>query len=201
MENENKQAMETGRGVAFTLAQLEALDMDAIGYDEDPGEAKYWRITDDACADWAVQKIAAERAEVARLRDLAEAQIKRISDKLYAAEQRCNNSTNYLTAKLAEYFETVPTKATKTQRKYRLLSGTLTKKLGGVSMKQSADTLLAYLKASGNEEYIKTTEEPRWGDYKKRLEIVGGNVVDTATGDIVEGVEIVQKPDTFSVDV
>lgn len=102
---------------------------------------------------------------------------------------------------LAEYFETVPHKTTKTKHSYRLLSGTLVKKLGGSTMKQDDDTLLAYLKASGNEDMIQNTEKPKWGEFKKRLEIVGGQIVDKTTGELVEGVQIIEKPDTFTVDV
>ena len=82
-----------------------------------------------------------------------------------------------------------------------LLSGTLKLKIGGVAMKQDDGKLLEYLKASGNTDMIKVTESPKWGDFKKRLEIVGGVVVDQTTGEIVEGVEVIEKPDTFSVDV
>lgn len=102
---------------------------------------------------------------------------------------------------IAEYFETVPHKTTKTKHSYRLLSGTLVKKLGGSTMKQDDDTLLAYLKASGNEDMIQNTEKPKWCEFKKRLEIVGGQIVDKTTGELVEGVQIIEKPDTFTVDV
>ena len=109
--------------------------------------------------------------------------------------------TRFLTGKLAEYFETVPHKTTKTKHSYRLLSGTLVKKIGGRTMKQDDDALLAYLKASDNEDMIQTTEKPKWGEFKKRLEIVGGQIVDKTTGELVEGVQIIEKPDTFTVDV
>ena len=73
---------------------------------------------------------------------------------------------------------------------------------GSIStMKQDDDTLLAYLKASGNEDMIQNTEKPKWGEFKKRLEIVGGQIVDKTTGELVEGVQIIEKPDTFTVDV
>lgn len=100
-----------------------------------------------------------------------------------------------------EYFETVPHKMTKTKHSYRLLSGTLVKKIGGSTMKQDDDALLAYLKASGNEDMIQNTEKPKWGEFRKRLEIVGGQIVDKTTGELVEGVQIIEKPDTFTVDV
>lgn len=186
---------------AATLDELEGMDMEAFASQEQPEGPHEWRIADDGAADWAVRKIAEERAELERIKTLAEEQIARIEEKVAAAEKRCENGTRFLTAKLAEYFETVPHKQTKTKASYRLLSGTLTRKFGGTQMKQDDDKLLAFLKASGNKDMIQTTEKPKWGEFKKRLEIMGGQVVDTTTGELVEGVEIIEKPDTFSVDV
>lgn len=160
-----------------------------------------WRITDDGCADWACQKIAEEKAELDRITSLADSQIEKIQQRVEAAQRRYENGTRFLTGKLAEYFETVPHKTTKTKHSYRLLSGTLVKKIGGRTMKQDDDALLAYLKASDNEDMIQTTEKPKWGEFKKRLEIVGGQIVDKTTGELVEGVQIIEKPDTFTVDV
>ena len=169
---------------AVTLDELEGMDMSVFGQDETEAEdapRPAWRITDDGCADWACRKIAEE--------------------KVAAAERRFQNGTRFLTGKLAEYFETVPHKTTKTKASYRLLSGTLTRKFGGTTMKQDDEKLVQFLKNSGQLEFIKTEEKPRWGDFKKRLEIMGGSVVDKETGEIVEGVTVETKPDTFTVDV
>ena len=141
------------------------------------------------------------KAELDRIRELADAQIQKIEEKVAAAERRFQNGTRFLTGKLAEYFETVPHKTTKTKASYRLLSGTLTRKFGGATMKQDDEKLVEFLKGSGQLEFIKTEEKPRWGDFKKRLEIMGGSVVDKETGEIVEGVTVETKPDTFTVDV
>ena len=184
---------------AVTLDELEGLAM----YDlpEEEQQAAFWRIADDSCADWAVSKIAAERAELNRIKALAQERIDRIKLKVEAAERRYENGTAFLTSKLAEYFETVEHKTTKTKHSYRLLSGSLVKKIGGTALKQDEPKLLEYLKASGQVDLIKTEETPRWGEYKKRLQIAGDQVIDTTTGEIVEGVLIEQKPDVFSVDV
>ena len=186
---------------AVTLDELEDLNMEAFAYQEAPEGKGDWRIADDSCADWAVRKIAEEKAELNRIKELAAEQVARIEMKLAAAERRYENGTSYLTAKLAEYFETVPHKKTKTQLSYRLLSGTLKKKLGSMGMKQDDEKLLEYLKTTGNEDMITITEKPKWGEFKKRLEIVAGQIVDTETGEFVEGVEIVQNPDKFTVDI
>lgn len=187
---------------AATLDELEGMDMAAFYQsDEQAGPRPAWAIRDDGCADWAVRKIAEEKAELDRLTELADSQIAAIQEKVEAAKRRYENGTRFLTGKLAEYFETVPHRATKTKESYRLLSGTLTKKLGSTQMKQDDDKLLEYLKASGNEDMIQTTEKPRWGEFKKRLEVIGGQIVDTTTGELVEGVQLIEKPDTFTVDV
>ena len=195
-------AQEEPQAPAVTLDELEGMD-GALWVQEETEDTPRptWRITDDGCADWACRKIAEEKAELDRIRELAEAQIQKIEEKLAAAERRYENGTRFLTGKLAEYFETVPHKATKTKESYRLLSGTLTRKFGGSQMKQDDAQLVQYLKDSGQLEFIKTEEKPKWGDFKKRLEIIGGSVVDKETGEIVEAVQIIEKPDTFSVDV
>ncbi len=186
---------------SVTLEELEGMDDALWTQEETEGPRPAWRITDDGCADWACRKIAEEKAELDRIRELAEAQIQKIEEKLAAAERRYENGTRFLTGKLAEYFETVPHKTTKTKASYRLLSGTLTRKFGGTTMKQDDEKLVQFLKDSGQLEFIKTEEKPRWGDFKKRLEIMGGSVVDKETGEIVEGVSVETKPDTFTVDV
>lgn len=195
-------AQEEPQAPAVTLDELEGMD-DALWAQEETEDAPRpaWRITDDGCADWACRKIAEEKAELDRIRELADAQIQKIEEKVAAAERRFQNGTRFLTGKLAEYFETVPHKTTKTKASYRLLSGTLTRKFGGTTMKQDDEKLVQFLKGSGQLEFIKTEEKPRWGDFKKRLEIMGGSVVDKETGEIVEGVTVETKPDTFTVDV
>lgn len=195
-------AQEEAQAPAVTLDELEGMD-DALWTQDEAEDAPRpaWRITDDGCADWACRKIAEEKAELDRIRELADAQIQKIEEKVAAAERRFQNGTRFLTGKLAEYFETVPHKTTKTKASYRLLSGTLTRKFGSTTMKQDDEKLVQFFKDSGQLEFIKTEEKPRWGDFKKRLEIMGGSVVDKETGEIVEGVTVETKPDTFTVDV
>ena len=199
---EIKEATAEPETPAVTLDELEGMDMNMFDVEETESAPRpVWRITDDGCADWACQKIAEEKAELDRITALGESQIEKIQQRLDAAQRRYENGTRFLTGKLAEYFETVPHKTTKTKHSYRLLSGTLVKKIGGRTMKQDDDALLAYLKASGNEDMIQNTEKPKWGEFKKQLEIVGGQIVDKTTGELVEGVQIIEKPDTFTVDV
>lgn len=125
---------------AVTLDELEGMDMNMFDVEETESAPRpVWRITDDGCADWACQKIAEEKAELDRITSLADSQIEKIQQRVEAAQRRYENGTRFLTGKLAEYFETVPHKTTKTKHSYRLLSGTLVKKIGGRTMKQDDD--------------------------------------------------------------
>ena len=85
---------------AATLDELESLDMDMFASDEVVGGYPVWRITSDEAADWAVARIAEERAELARIKALADEQINRIMEKVQAAEKRCENGTAYLSGDL-----------------------------------------------------------------------------------------------------
>ena len=113
---------------AVTLDELEQVDLGTV----EQGERAPFRITDDRCADWAIRKIAEERSEYNRLKDLADQQKAAIEEKVEAARRRMENGTAFLTSCLADFFNTVPHKTTKTTEKYRLLSGTLTLKKGTV---------------------------------------------------------------------
>lgn len=182
---------------AASLEELEQFDLGAI----QPEERPPFRITDDRCADWAVRKIAEERAEYSRLKALADDQIASITEKVEAAKRRMENGTAYLTSCLADFFRTVPHKATKTTEKYRLLSGTLTLKKGGVKTVQDDEKLVAWLKANGYGDLVKVEESAKWGELKKRLSFTGEIAAIADTGEIVEGVTAYTAPDTFSVDV
>lgn len=182
---------------ATSIEELEQLDLGSVEQEEHPP----FRITDDRCADWAVRKIADERAEYDRLKALADEQIAAITEKLDAAKRRLENGTAFLTSCLSSYFQTVPHKTTKTTEKYRLLSGTLTLKKGGVKAKQDDAKLVPWLKANGYGDYVKVEESAKWGELKKKLIFTGTVATVAETGEIVEGVTAYEAPDTFTVDV
>lgn len=58
---------------AITLDELEQVDLGTV----EQGERAPFRITDDRCADWAIRKIAEERSEYNRLKELADQQTTR----------------------------------------------------------------------------------------------------------------------------
>lgn len=182
---------------AATLEELEEFDIGSIADQEAPR----FRITDDRCADWAVRKIAEERAEYDRLKELADQQVAAITEKMEAAKRRLENGTSYLTSCLAEYFRTVPHKTTKTTEKYRLLSGTLTLKKGTVKATVDDAKLVPWLRENGYGDLVKVEESAKWGELKKLLAYTGEIATIQSTGEIVEGVTAYETPATFTVDI
>lgn len=181
---------------AASVEELEQFDLGAIVQEERPP----FRITDDRCADWAVRKIAEERAEYERLKALADEQVAAIAEKVDAAKRRFESGTAFLTSCLSDFFRTVPHKTTKTTEKYRLLSGTLVLKKGGTKSTTNDEKLVPWLRANGYEDLVKVEETAKWGELKKKLTFAGAVATITETGEIVDGVTAFEAPDTFTVD-
>lgn len=177
-------------------------EMEQIGLDAatEHGSPVRFCITNDSCADWAVRKINEEKAEFDRLKELATQQIAEITEKVEAARKRFENGTSYLAGCLHDYFQTVPHKTTKTTEKYRLLSGTLTLKKGGIKTTVNDEALVPWLRANGLDDFVKVKETAAWGDLKKRLTFTDGVAMIEDTGEIVEGVTVETAPDTFTVE-
>lgn len=191
-----EQATEVSPLPAYVVDELEQMDLGSI---DQSGRAPF-QITDDGLADWAVRKILEERAEYERLKELGDQQIAAIMEKLDAAKRRYENATAFLTSCLSEYFETVPHKKTKTTEKYRLLSGSLTLKKGGIKATADDEKLVPWLRANGLGDLVKVEESAKWGDLKKMLTFAGGVAMLEETGEIVEGVNVTEAPDVFKVE-
>ena len=117
------------------------------------------------------------------------------------ARRRMENGTAFLTSCLADFFNTVPHKTTKTTEKYRLLSGTLTLKKGTVKATVDDSKLVPWLRENGYGDLVKVEESAKWGELKKLLAYTGEIATIQSTGEIVEGVTAYETPATFTVDI
>lgn len=196
-------AMQPEELPTITLEEIEAIDLPGDYEGDAAADAgrPTFRIADDDCADWAIRKIAAERAERDRIVGLAKSQISRLQEQVERAERRYTQNTAFLTDRLADFFRGVPHRKTKTTEKYRLLSGTLTMKFGKPTAKPDDAKLVEWLKENGHADLVKVEEKAMWGDLKKLLSFTGDMAVIEATGEIVDGVAVEQSPDVFTVDL
>lgn len=155
-----------------------------------------FKIDNDKTADWAITQIHEAEDERDRLITLAEDQIEDLKNRIEELKTKYENDTAFLRSCLAMYFETVPSKETKTQKTYKLLSGTLVFKKPSVKINHDDDRLIEYLDGT---EFVETKKSLKWGEYKKVLTISGDDVIDSETGEVVDACTIEDVPASFNI--
>lgn len=156
-------------------------------------ELESFVIDTDAKAEWALKKIKEARADRDRW-------IEWYSDKIREITEQTDFDTANLERMLAEYFETVPHKKTKTQESYKLPGGKLVLKTQNPEYKRDDKTVIEWAKSSGFGQYVKTKEELAWSELKADTAVFDGHIV-TEDGEIVPGIEVVNREAKFSVEV
>ena len=163
-----------------------------------------WKIKNDEEADWWIEIHQEKLAEVRRLKMQLENKIAFYKEKLDKVIKEEEVIIERRDSKLAEYFETLDEKQmkkTKTMMKYRLPSGELVKKFPGPQFNRDNDKLTKWLEENQMDEYIEVKKQAKWGELKKKTKVVGNVVVLEETGEIVEGVEVIERPAEFKVEV
>ena len=151
-------------------------------------------VTDDMSADWCIRKIREEDEQLAKLTEWYERQKK-------LAQEQHDARVSYFTGLLEYYFETVPSRETKTQYKYSLPSGDMILSKERDDYKAVDEEKLLSWCLTNAPDLVKTVAKPMWAEIKKRLSDVEGMIVDKETGLFVDGVQIETKPEEFKVKV
>lgn len=158
-----------------------------------------FKIDNDLKAEWAVRKIHNAREERDRLVETARFEIDRYQAIISNAERRCEQETSNLKFMLQEYFLYQKayglTKATKTQETYKLPSAKLKLKCSTPKILHDDDVLIKKYTA-----FVENVPKLKWAELKKTLKIDGDVVIDTATGEIVEGCAVVNSDEVFEVE-
>lgn len=154
-------------------------------------------IDNDKKADWAIEKIKDERAEFERLRYIALDRIAELNRRVKELQERTDRRTGNLEALLVEYFQTVkPTKVTKTQSQYELLSGKLVMKKQQPLYERDETALLSWAEQTAPE-YVRVEKKVSWADLKKKADVSGEDVL--YEGEVIPGITAKARPDVFEV--
>ncbi|MCX7921945.1 MAG: host-nuclease inhibitor Gam family protein [Clostridia bacterium] len=156
-------------------------------------------IDNDTKAEWALRKIAEERAETQRYINVCKTMINEYQTKIQQAEEKLKGKTSFLEAQLQRYFESVPHNRTKTQETYKLPAGTLKVKYSPPEFKRDDEQLIKWLKENSLDEFLKVEEKANWSELKKKIRI-SGDIAITEDGQIVEGIKVVEKTPVFEVE-
>lgn len=166
-------------------------------YGQDLQPEQEWRITSDRDAEWLIERVAEDLAEIARYKQSLQDKIADLKAKLDQATAEEQNLIERRNGHLANYFDTIdPTlkRKTKTQEQYRLPSGKIIKKYPSPEFVRTDDQLLAWIKANNRLDLVEISERPKWAELKKQVAIAGGQAIWTETGEVVAGVKVVDRP-------
>ena len=162
-------------------------------------EITAFTIDSDKKADWAIGKIKEEQENTNRLRLIAISKIAELQNKIKELDERAERRTGNLKALLMDYMQTVkPTKQTKTQTQYELLSGKLVWKKQQPLYERDEAALLAWAETTAPE-LVKVKKEVSWADLKKQADVSGDKLL--LDGEIIPGVTVVEREDVFEVQV
>lgn len=153
-----------------------------------------WKIKNDHDAEWLIEQVGKDLIESARYKESLKSKIESLQEKLKRVEEEERQAIERRNSYLIEYFETIPEefkKKTKTMEKYRLPSGEIIKKYPNPEFKRNNKKLLDWIKAN-KLDYVEVKESPKWGELKKITKVMNGQVV-TEDGEIVEGVEVIER--------
>lgn len=150
-------------------------------------------IDTDAKAEWALQKIREARADRDRF-------VKWYEDKIKEITEQTDFNTMNLERMLAEYFASVPHKKTKTQETYSLPGGKLILKTQNPEYKRDDKTVIEWLKNHDGAEFIKVKEELAWENLKAKTAALNGKLF-SEDGEEIPGVEVIERPEKFVVEV
>ena len=128
--------------------------------------------------DKLVEEIKNFKAQQNQWDALLKEKIAEATAKVEEEKAKLQRAIDYNMSQIVVEFPQVEARETKTQKKVSLVSGDIILKKAAEKIDYDKEKLLAYLKEKGMKEYIKTTEEAKWGEYKKTLNIVDGNIVD-----------------------
>lgn len=157
-------------------------------------------IDNDSLAEWALLKIREEKAELARIELVCKNMIDSYMLRVERAKREYESKTQYFRQQLESYFNTITPTATKTQATYKLPSGTLKRKFGGVEFIRDDERLLRFMEYEEDYPYIKVKKSVDWENLKKSLIVKGDEVIDRITGEVIPGITVKQKEDKFIIE-
>ena len=156
-------------------------------------ETEGFVIDSDAKAEWALKKIKEARDDRDRWVAWYKDQIEKIN-------KQTDFDTLNLERMLAEYFATVPHKKTKTQESYTIPGGKLILKTQNPEYIRDDKTVIEWLKKNNGGQFVKVKEELAWSELKGATSVFEDHIV-TEDGEVVPGIEVIEREAKFVVEV
>jgi hypothetical protein len=162
--------------------------------DDDEEQLEEVAVLDDASAEMMLQRIRYANEQYEKMEAWYAFQLEK-------AKTVRDRTIAWAEGNLRHYFDMVPTKNTKTMRKYELPGGTISMKKQDPKYETNDELLVPWLKANGKSDLVKTKETANWDALKKQLQLGPDGTMVTSDGEIVPGVKATPRDDKFTVKV
>lgn len=161
-------------------------------------EREAFVIKDDSSANWALRKIKQAKQQQEDNNALAIAEIDKIQAWNKSENEKEQMDIDYFQGLLAAYAFKKREEDPKFKSQ-KLPNGRLRFKKQQPIYDYNNLMVLDSLKKSGYTDLIRTKEEPDKTAIKKRFTVLGENLVDPETGEVIDGVTVVEQEDKFEV--
>lgn len=163
-------------------------------------EREAFTVKDDQQANWALRKIKQFQDQKENNNALAVAEIDKIEAWNKVENDKAQQSIDYFQGLLAYYAQSKRDQDPKF-KKLDLPNGKIKFTKQQPKYNYADEMLLNYLKKAERTDLIKIKESPDKATIKKTFTIQDDRLIDTETGEVVEGVAIEHREDKFSVEV
>ncbi|MEK5215282.1 host-nuclease inhibitor Gam family protein [Psychrobacillus sp. FSL H8-0487] len=180
------------------LQEVELEEMDSV-----ESEFNKFEINDIDSLNWAFRKLSALKSKEKETKQLADKERIRITSWEQKELSAVRSSIDFFETMAAQYHMkqlAEDPKAKTISTPYGKVKSTTSK---AQPDKEDEDKLLAFVKAN-NLPFVKTTEEIKWGDLKKTLQVVekdGVQIVINVNGQAVPGATVKPQTTTFKVEI
>jgi hypothetical protein len=156
-------------------------------------------INDDAKADWALEKLRDLKGAKKKKEELAEKRKMMIDSWLEEESSKLDNEIEFFEGLLTEYAMKLK-EENKDLKTHSLPFGKLKFRKQNPKWNYDEEKLLRFLKITGIDA-IKVKEQIDKQALKNIVKVVGNKAIHPETGEIIEGVEIEEREEKFSIDV
>jgi len=157
-------------------------------------------IDNDDKADWALRKIAQAEKRIQERAEFVETEMAKLQAWQSQQDAQDKRTIEFMTGLLKIYFGKLRESGTLGKKKsYKLPNGTLAVRKKQPKLAYDADAFIAWASKEAPE-YVATILQPRWGEFKKRIKVIGRDVVDTETGETIKFVTV-EEPESESFSV
>lgn len=154
-------------------------------------------VDDESTADWALQKIKENKEKIREKEDIAEERVYQIEQWLAREKEKLEDGINYLEGLLGNYAaqrkEDEPDLKT-----ISLPFGKIQYRKQRAKWKYDDDKLTDFAEQN-MPDVVQTKKKVNKNDLKKKCKIINGKVINTETGEVVEGVEVEERGEKLKI--